>query len=139
LKVICPKSIGLGPGDYVAENCDNGFVVWKDNEVWERHDQTLKKYVQQAQWLFQINSTYSEYEAELAEGIKPEDARYVLPNATKTEIATTFNLRQWRHVFQERALNRHAQWEIRGIFSSIFDDLKGRFPAVFADLEGDNE
>lgn len=136
LKVICPESIGLGPGDYITESCDIGWVVWKDGEVWERYDQTLEEYTRQVQWLLQIDGAYSEYEAELSEGIKPEDARYVLPNATKTEIATTFNLRQWRHVFQERALNCHAQWEIRGIFSSIFDDLKDRFLAVFADLEG---
>lgn len=131
LKVICPKGIGLEPGDYVVD----GWIVWKNNEVWEREDQTLEKYVRQDKWLLQIDSSYSEYQAELAEGIKPEDARYVLPNATKTEVATTFNLRQWRHVFQERALNKHAQWEIRGIFSSILDDLKVRLPAVFDDLE----
>jgi thymidylate synthase (FAD) len=69
---------------------------------------------------------------ELAEGDPPEDARYVLPNATKTELAVTFNLRQWRHVFKERALNRHAQWEIRGIFSAILTGLKERFPAIFS-------
>ncbi len=135
LKVICPKSIGLATGDYITESCNEGWAVWKDGEVWERYDQTIEEYTRQVQWLLQIDGAYSEYQAELAEGVKPEDARYVLPNATKTEIATTFNLRQWRHVFQERALNRHAQWEIRGIFSSIFDDLLVRFPAVFADLE----
>jgi thymidylate synthase ThyX len=32
-------------------------------------------------------------------------------------------------------LNKHAQWEIRGIFSAILEDLKARLPAVFSDLE----
>jgi thymidylate synthase ThyX len=50
--------------------------------------------------------------------IPAEDARYVLPNASKTEIATTFNIRQWRHVFSMRC-TKHAQWEIRGIMQSI--------------------
>ncbi len=45
----------------------------------------------------------------LDEGWKPEDAREGLPNCTATRVFTTFNLRQWRHVFQERALNSHAQ------------------------------
>lgn len=132
LKVICPEGIGIGPGDYTAECFENcGWVIWKDGEVWEANPH-------QVQWIAQVDGAYSEYKAELIEGVKPEDARYVLPNATKTELAVTFNLRQWRHVFQERALNRHAQWEICGIFSSILDDLKKRLPAVFCDLEKEN-
>jgi thymidylate synthase (FAD) len=89
---------------------------------------------QQTRWVHLMCKTYREYKQELKEGSPPEDARYVLPNATKTGLATTFNLRQWRHVFKERALNRHAQWEIRGIFSAILADLVERLPAVFGDL-----
>lgn len=50
--------------------------------------------------------------------IPAEDAREVLPNACKTEVATTFNIRQWRHVFNMRCTS-HAQWQIRGIMQSI--------------------
>jgi thymidylate synthase (FAD) len=67
--------------------------------------------------------------------MRPEDARYVLPNATKTEVVVTFNLRMWRHVFKDRALNKHAQWEIRTLFVSIYEHLKWRLPSVFGDLE----
>lgn len=113
LKVICPPSIGLEPGDY---------------------GQNYNLSEQQTNWINQIYSSYKEYKSELEGGIKPEDARYVLPNATKTELATTFNLRQWRHVFRERAINTHAQWEIRSIFFSILNDLKINLPAVFEDI-----
>ena len=116
LQVICPPSIGLLPGTYSIRNLRNLTDC-------------------QIRWIEQVDGAYAEYMCELAEGVKPEDARYVLPNATKTELAVTFNLRQWRHVFQERALNQHAQWEIRMIFSDILCDLKTRFPAVFCDLE----
>jgi thymidylate synthase (FAD) len=57
----------------------------------------------------------------------------VLPNATKTEVVTTFNLRQWRHVFQERALNPAAQWQIREIMQSLLTEFKIHLPAVFED------
>jgi thymidylate synthase ThyX len=107
----------LRPCDYSIENPSD------DNQI----DRQLR-------WVRQVDCAYNEYKYELAKGVKPEDARYVLPNATKTELAVTFNLRQWRHVFQQRALNKHAQWEIRDIFSGILKDLSERMPAVFAGL-----
>ncbi len=124
LLVICPPGIGLIPGDYESY----GTMIRQGGV-------TIDLSTRQTQWVHHINWAYNEYKRELADGLKPEDARYVLPNATKTELAVTFNLRQWRHVFKERALNRHAQWEIRGVFSAILADLKTRIPAVFCDLE----
>jgi|WetSurMetagenome_2_1015567.scaffolds.fasta_scaffold160254_2 thymidylate synthase (FAD) len=115
LQVICPPSIGLSPGDY-----DSLFIEDRVNN--------------ETRWLSLISEAYREYRYELANGIKPEDARYVLPHAAKTEVATTFNIRQWRHVFKERAINKHAQWEIRGIFSNILQDLKNKIPVIFDDL-----
>lgn len=129
LQVVCPSSIGLLPGDYKGDyNRDTyEWVLW-------RNDETITANEQQVRWVMYIDGAYGEYVRELKEGLKPEDTRYVLPNATKTELAVTFNLRQWRHVFKERALNKHAQWEIRGIFLAILVDLKERFPAIFGDL-----
>lgn len=48
----------------------------------------------------------------LANGVKPEDARYMLPEATKTCIAVTMNLREFFH-FLDLRTDKHAQWEIR--------------------------
>lgn len=141
LKVICPPGIGVVPGNYEAEEWSTGldWDITKDDKYFGvsrgMAEQDRLNFERQRQWIIQVDCAYSEYKAELAEGIQPGDARYVLPNATKTELAVTFNLRQWRHVFQERALNRHAQWEIRRIFSDILHDLKNHFPAVFNDLE----
>ena len=114
LQVICPPSIGLPVGEYggVPESCTD----------------------RQANWLITIHRCYQEYLDEVKEGVKPEDARFVLPNACKTELVATYNLRTWRHVIQERGLNKHAQWEIRGIFSSILGDLYARLPCMFDDL-----
>jgi thymidylate synthase ThyX len=73
----------------------------------------------------------------LKDGVRPEDARYILPNATKTELIITANLRQWRLMFQQRALNPHAQWEIRNIFKGILDEFSRALPSIFCDL-GEN-
>jgi len=89
---------------------------------------------EQQAWLWAMDTAYRQYLELILRKVKPEDARFVLPNASKTEIVMTANLRMWRHIFQERALNPHAQWEIRGIFGSLYDRLCEKLPAVFGDL-----
>ena len=136
LAVICPPSIGLDPCDYYEDKfADYGWPTWyhKDWPVKGHHEPVISN-SRQSRWLTTIASMYEEYLTELDEGIKPEDARYLLPNATKTEIATTYNLRTWRHVFRERALNHQAQWEIREIMLGLLWEFGQRLPEVFGDL-----
>jgi thymidylate synthase (FAD) len=52
------------------------------------------------------------YSDMLSAGVPPEDARFVLPNATETKIMITMNARELHHFFSLR-LCRRAQWEIR--------------------------
>lgn len=66
-------------------------------------------------------------------GIKNEDARFVLPNAVKSEIVITANFREWRHILEVR-LKPDAQWEIKEICLRILDILKSKAPSVFGDL-----
>ena len=73
------------------------------------------------------------YGALLAGGIRKEDARFVLPNATLTRIVVTMNFRQWRHFFKMRC-DKHAQWEIRKVAKTILAILYLEAPAVFEDL-----
>lgn len=54
------------------------------------------------------------YDNLLACGVPAEDARYILPNATKTNIIVTMNARELAHFFQQRLCSR-AQWEIRAM------------------------
>lgn len=51
-------------------------------------------------------------------GVKPEDARYVLPEATKTNLIMTCNVRQLFHIFDMR-MDKAAQWEIRRLASAL--------------------
>ena len=52
------------------------------------------------------------YKSLLDDGMKPEDARYVLPEATKTDIIVTMNLREFMSFYEARS-DKAAQWEIR--------------------------
>ena len=69
----------------------------------------------------------------VGDGKKAEDARAILPNATATKVAITFNFRQWRNFLKLRC-DRHAQREIRSIALVILDQLYEYYPPLFADL-----
>jgi thymidylate synthase (FAD) len=62
-------------------------------------------------------------------GTKPEDARYLLPNAMKTKIVVTNNFRSLFHFFDLR-LGYRAQWEIRRLAEMMFDELQKVEPDI---------
>ncbi len=86
-------------------------------------------------WTACMERLEAEYRRLVESGVPPEDARSVLPNCTKTEVVATFNLRQWRHIFIQRALNPKAQWQIRRLMADLLKMLTERLPAVFEDLQ----
>jgi len=126
LQFICPPSVGLEPGDYYLDHND-----------WLRFVDIRSATIigtRAVSWLNAVSYAADAYLTAIDAGDRPEDARYLLPNAMKTEVVVTMNLRMWRHVIKERGLNEAAQWEIRGIFLGIFHELKELLPAVFGDL-----
>lgn len=85
-----------------------------------------------------VNKAKSVYIELLKLGIKKEDVRYVLPNATTTQIIMTANFREWRHIIELRG-NINSQWEIRRIMIEILKILKSYAPNCFEDFEIDEE
>jgi len=81
---------------------------------------------------------YELYERLLSAGVPPEDARYILPNATTSEIVLTGNFREWRHVCTVRTTPQ-AHWEIRMVMMQILTQMKALAPIVFHDFELDTE
>jgi len=74
------------------------------------------------------------YKVMLMNGVAKQDARYVLPNATRTRIIVKMNLREWRHVLRLRA-HQSAQPEMREVALAILEILYGRYPEVFQDVK----
>ncbi len=66
----------------------------------------------------QIDGSLALYGDLVAEGIPAEDARFVFPNATRTNLVMTTNLRSLIHMSGLR-LCTMAQWEIRRLFQLI--------------------
>jgi thymidylate synthase (FAD) len=74
------------------------------------------------------------YNEMLKAGVKPEDARFVLPNACCSEIAITMNFRELRHFFKLRT-SKHAQWEIRQMAKEMWKQIVDIAPNVFSDIK----
>lgn len=62
------------------------------------------------------------YVGQIAQGKKPEDARNILPNATKTNIVVSMNLRELIHLCNERLCTR-AQKEIRQLTNLMVKEV----------------
>lgn len=86
----------------------------------------------------EVGDHYAELMADIAKlyeemvkiGVPKEDARFVLPNATKTHIAITMNARSWLHFLYLR-LDKHAQWEIREMAKKILYEFMKISPLIF--------
>lgn len=76
-----------------------------------------------------------EFYQEMVElGIPVEDARFVLPNATPTNITLTVNFRELIHISSLRLCTR-AQWEIRTLTALMKDQINKIEPFLAKFLE----
>jgi thymidylate synthase (FAD) len=78
------------------------------------------------------HAAFDAYRALLDAGVKPEDARYLLPNAMETKIVVTMNVRELLHFFELRCCKR-AQWEIRELALAMLELAEPTAPYVFMD------
>jgi len=63
-------------------------------------------------------SAYAAYQRLLEAGVKKEDARFVLPEGSQTELIVTGNFQAWLDFIKLRG-DVHAQWEIRAVAKTI--------------------
>ena len=71
--------------------------------------------------------------AERTVGMRPEQARCVLPLCLKTEIVLTANYREWRNIFKLRTpVAAHPQ--MRELMCPLLKELQSKIPVVFDDI-----
>jgi len=106
---------------YVAYNTLENYItppsIENNAEAKKIFDDTLKR----------ISEAYQKL---LNQKIPKEDARFILPNAAKTNIIVTMNARELRHFFNLRCCAR-AQWEIREVATEMLRQAKRATPALF--------
>ncbi len=83
-------------------------------------------------WLRAMEDADRHYQAMISAGAKPEEARSVLPNSTKTEIVMTMNLRTWRHFIRLRDSKR-AHPQAQEVAHKIAEEFCERYPVFFED------
>lgn len=74
------------------------------------------------------------YEVLIETGIKPEDARAILPNACCTNLVMSCNLRELFHICNER-LCAKAQSEIRAVVKAMKDEVVYQLPFLIPYLQ----
>lgn len=92
-------------------------LISKNKKTREAYEKTMK-------------AIWEHYNKLLNLKIPAEDARYVLPNATCTNIMVTMNARSLLNFFELRCC-LHAQWEIRLLANKMLQEVKKVAPRIF--------
>lgn len=122
----CNYSDGKFDGQITVIDPCSGFGWDMDN------DDDIEKY---NLWHSAMWEAEAHYNAMIAAGATPQEARSVLPNSLKTELVMTMNLREWRHFIRLRdSLKAHPQ--AQEVAHMIGVEFAKRYPVFFEDLEG---
>ena len=86
-----------------------------------------------AQWESSCKDDENYYMHLIDLGMRPEQARCVLPLCLKTEIVVTANYREWRNIFKLRTpVAAHPQ--MRELMCPLLKELQSKIPVVFDDI-----
>ncbi len=101
---------------YCKENDTTFIYPYEDELVQKHYDRSLEI-----------------YKTLIKMGAKKEDARFVLPEGTCTEMNVVGNLQAWQDFINLRA-TKEAQWEIRQVACGISKHLAYQLPELFTEV-----
>ena len=104
-----------------------GIQFVHPNSAFEMDSQSIRI------WAEAMEATEKAYNGLIERGMVPEMARSVLPNATKTEIVMTANIREWCHFCTLRCAPA-AHPQMREVAKLILERLSEIWPEIFGDL-----
>lgn len=81
-------------------------------------------------WVEQMAKSEKSYNALIAGGWQPQQARSVLPNSLKTEINVKANIREWRHIFAQRC-SAAAHPQMRELMIPLRKEFNSYAPLLF--------
>lgn len=85
------------------------------------------------EWVYACLDAERHYLKMIELGATPQIARSVLNNSTKTEIAITMNMREWRHFFKLRT-SPASHPQMREIAIMLLNWFKENIPVFFDDI-----
>lgn len=152
VKLTCNRAVSHqivrhGLADFSQESqryCNYGkrglaFIIphWAEIEAGEYHREQDVRITPPSSgarvWIRKMFEAQKGYLDLLAIGLKPEEAREVLPNSTKTEVVITANLEEWRHIFVARTAHK-ADPAMRQIMRPLLAKMQQKIPVVFDDI-----
>ena len=92
--------------------CMNGEIAFILPRFYRKSDEASEF------WEFCMADAKRSYHFLLQNGLKPEDARKILPNSTATHIVVKANIREWRHIFSLR-LGKGVYPEMRALMELL--------------------
>ena len=110
---------------YIKYNTDIEFIYPK-----EISDSLNTNFYNFCRTLEIIETTY---QSMLKNGISPQNARGILPNATATEINIQANIREFMHILDLRCSKR-AYPPLRKIMLQVLKEFHKRTPVIFDEL-----
>lgn len=79
----------------------------------------------------EVKSTYDQL---IKRGVPKEDARFILPQATSTDLYMSCNLRELLHIYNLRS-DESAQWEIQELVEKLKDSINPDLHFMFEKQE----
>ncbi len=115
--------------NYSKDKFDNGITFIKPdwyNSLYNNDQSDISFH-----WYNCMKQCEQVYLLLLEKGLSPQFARSVLPNSLKTEIVITTNFREWRHIFQLRAIEKAAHPQMRQLMIPLYKECRSILPEIF--------
>ena len=107
------------------------YCRYEDEVTFIRPEWWDKEYVwAEKDWMQHMEASEIRYRRLLSDGLKPQQARAVLPNSTKTEVICYASLPQWLHMFNLRC-SPAADPEMRRVMVPLREEFKEKYPEAF--------
>lgn len=130
VRVVCDRGVSHEIVRHrVASYCQESTRYVKYDNIQVICPQGMNE-AQFAAWKEAMLACEAAYKQMLDAGAAAQIARSVLPNAVKTELMMTANLREWRHFFRLR-LAPAAHPQMREVAALILKELQTKIPVVF--------
>lgn len=84
-------------------------------------------------WLSAVQYAENAYKRLVKEGLTPQIARSVFPNALASKLIMTGNLRNWRHFLIMRT-TKEAHPQMRQVTLPLLENFKAMIPLLFDDI-----
>ena len=108
--------------------CNEGETEFVFPDALKNVDNGINSYLEDAKAL--AEDARRLYDRMVDDGVKEEDARYILPAASSTQINISGNFQMWKHLLHIR-LNRKVQYETRLTCAVLCERLYELAPIVF--------